>query len=153
MGTYFDLRRIALEMYEAGDLEEAEAVYEKIIKRGCAPASTYCHLVRVRFLMNRLEEAKADLERAMYKWKDENYVLARIQYFQVVFAMLEGKDYQWFIQQIRATCESGGATLYWSMGPVLEFLRSRVIEPEWEVAEVSAYRVVRRCGTKHDATT
>ncbi len=54
------------------------------------------------------------------------YVLPRILFFQILFAMLDGADLSNLIEQMKAALHAGDAHSGWTIQPMLQHLRSQL---------------------------
>jgi len=127
------IRQLAFEHYRDGRFVEAEELLNGLLASGFEPADIRCHLARVCLITDRLEEARANLYSA---WEGrssaQGYVWARILCLKVMLACVASDsgdmmstEIPRLLGQLKAVFASrGGATLEWTMQPVLNHFAS-----------------------------
>jgi hypothetical protein len=129
----YSRREAALEHYRRGDFRGAEELLQALLHEGFEAPSTHCHLARVLLMMDREAEAREQIDRAgAIRGEADAYVVGRILFFQCVFAMFDGADIAPAIQQIRAALSTPLAHADWTIRPLLDHLRPRVGEPNYQ---------------------
>jgi tetratricopeptide (TPR) repeat protein len=123
----FDLRRLALEMFLAGQYAEAESIYRRILELDFEPASNRCHLARVFLMTGREVEARQFVEEAEKSQRDAaDYVSGRIQFLRVLLHTLAQEEWRGELAKLKPLVEDAGTHLEWTMQPVLDHLRPRL---------------------------
>jgi tetratricopeptide (TPR) repeat protein len=123
----WDARGAALSCVLIGNYQLAESLLRRILNSGFEVASTYCHLARVMMLINREHDARSQIEQArMHLEEAEDYVFLRVLWFEVLFALLDGKDPDVLLRSINEVFEEKGSRTPWTIAPVLEVVRPRL---------------------------
>jgi hypothetical protein len=120
-------RERAYSLYERGDYRGAEELLRGCVAEGFEVASNRCHLARALMLMDREQEARAEVALAWEARADaESYVVPRILYFHYVFALLDRADPAGALCELLRCVREGGTSLNWTILPMLEHLRTRL---------------------------
>jgi hypothetical protein len=126
-------RQAALSCYLNGNYVEAEDLIRGLLAERFEVASNHCHLARIMILVDRFEEARQQIAYARSEVNDSpTYVLPRILFLELIFAMLDGGDCCDISARIGATLSTSGAQLEWIVQPVLDHLRSDLGERRYE---------------------
>jgi hypothetical protein len=100
--------------------------------------SSLCHLARVLLMTGREAEAREQIAAAWVIHEDApTYVVARMIFFQLVFAMLDGAELNGaeiaaIVARIRAALSEPAAHLDWTILPMLDHLRPRLGEANYQ---------------------
>jgi proteasome accessory factor A len=120
-------REQAYQRYLNRDFPRAERLLRPLIEEGFEVPSTRCHLARSLIMMNRDAQARMQIDMA---WAErdvaQDYVLLRLLFFKVVFAMLDGASFAGAIRQLRAGVSEPGHHSDWTIQPMLDHLRPRL---------------------------
>ena len=120
-------RERAYQLYERGDYRGAEELLRGCIVDRFEVAGNRCHLARVLMMMDREPEAREEIALA---WSSRegavSYVLPRILFFRLLFAMLDGQDLADPVERIKHFLRNGDACSSWTIRPMLAHLRSRL---------------------------
>lgn len=104
----------------------------------CLP-STNCHLARVLLMTDRETEAREQINLALaIREQAPGYVAARILFFQYVFAIFDGAETASIMEQIRAALCVSGVHLDWTILPMLDRLRPRLGETNYQFLKALA---------------
>jgi tetratricopeptide (TPR) repeat protein len=121
------LRQIAYEHFRRGDYAVAEDIYRRMLESNFAEGGTACHLARVLFLSGREQEARQVVALA---WKRRAgalpYEPPRNLFFQIVFALLDGRDPGPYLARLKHLLKEDNAHEEWTMGPLVESLQGRL---------------------------
>lgn len=135
----FARRQQSLDLILSGDFAGAELLVRGLLQEEFMVPSTLCHLARVLLMMEREAEAREQIDRA---WDIHEqapaYVLVRMMYFQCVFVLFDGADIADKIGQIKAALYGPDAHLDWTIQPVLDHLRPRLGETNYEFLKALA---------------
>ncbi len=119
-------RERAFQLYERGDYRGAEELLRGCIADRFEVAGNRCHLARVLMMMDRETEAREEIALA---WSSREgavcYVLPRILFFRLLFAMLDGQDLADPVERIKHLLRDGDACSSWTIRPMLAHLRPR----------------------------
>ena len=122
-----DLRGAALSCVLIGEFQLAESLLERVLLSGFEIAGTHCHLARVMLLSNRESDARRQIELASRNLDEaEHYVALRVIWFQILFALLDGKDSAPLLGSLRNAFNEKGAHMPWTMAPVLQVVEPRL---------------------------
>ena len=126
------LRAQALELFQAGRHDEAEAIYLCLLEKQFEYSSTLCHLARIYLRTGRIAEAREAVDRA-WLFRDEApvYVLARIHYLNGLLAMLEGEDWVPDLLKLKDRITDYAVHMQWIMQPVLDHLKLHLGEEKY----------------------
>jgi len=125
------LRRLALECYRCGDLFNSEKLFQEVLVRGYEVPSTYCHLIRILLLANREEEAHISLNQALAHIDDaKDYVICRLLWFQILFAILESSSLNSYITKIKIALQNEMSCSEWTMKPLLDQIKPKITESQ-----------------------
>ncbi len=129
----YSRRVAALECYQARDYAGAEGLLRQLVQEQYEVASSRCHLARVLTLMDRIEEARQEVNLAQEALQGcSSYVLPRMLFFKWVFTILDGVDSAAVHRQMRDALRAGGAHSDWIIQPMLDHLRPRLGESSFE---------------------
>jgi hypothetical protein len=132
-------RQDAADRILSGDYAGAEALLRVLLEeRFCLP-STNCHLARVLLMTDRESEAR---EQISLGWAIHHnaptYVVGRMLFFQIIFALFDGVDITLLVEQIKAVLQLSGADLDWTIHPMLDHLRTRFSDADFSFLEALA---------------
>jgi pentatricopeptide repeat protein len=134
--SLLNVRSIALELFRAGDYARAEEIYRRLLERRFEPSSTCCHLARVLTMCDREQEARSALTQG---WKMRvgalPYVSARILFFRLVFALLDGEDGRQQLECIKHLLKQVNVHHIWIMEPVITHLERRLTADKIELLQ------------------
>ena len=128
-------RQDAADCILTGDFAGAETIIRGLLAERFMMPSSLCHLARVLLMTGRDAEARAQIAAAWAIDEDApTYVVARIIFFQLVFAMLDGAalnsaEIAAIVARIRAGLSESAAHLDWNVLPMLDHPRPRLGEP------------------------
>jgi hypothetical protein len=117
----------ALDRYIRGDYPGAEHLLRGLIDVRFELRSTYAHLARVLVMRDRLDEARAAVaEGRAAEVEGLEYTTARLLWFEVLFAALDGRDLAGPLGQLKAALASSSSRESWAMAPVLDHVGPRL---------------------------
>lgn len=126
-------RERAYGLFVSGDYSGAEELLRECVNEGFEIASNRCHLARAMLMMDRELEAREEIALA---WDAREiahtYVTPRILFLRCLFAMLDGEDFSGSVMQIGEALTDGSATSSWTIEPVLNHLRSRLSNADFD---------------------
>jgi predicted Zn-dependent protease len=126
-------RQDALNRFLIGDYSGAEALLRELQQERFEVPGAHCHLARVLLLMGRNEEARQQVNHAWAAREEAPaYVVPRILFFQCVLKMLDAEDTAAIVGQIKAALRAPDAHLEWAIQPVLDHLRPRLGETNYQ---------------------
>jgi hypothetical protein len=129
----YSRRVAALRCYQGRDYAGAEGLLRQLVQEQYEVASNRCHLARVLILMDRTEDALQEVNLALEAVEGSSaYVLPRILFFKWIFTILDGVDCAAVHREIRNALRARGAYSDWIIQPVLDHLRPRLGEPNFE---------------------
>jgi hypothetical protein len=129
----YERRQDAADRILTGDFAGAEAIVRSLLAEQFMMPSSHCHLARVLLMTGREAEAREQIAAAWAIRRDApSYVVARMIFFQLVFAMLDGAGINPIVARIRAALAESGAHLDWTIRPMLDHLRPRLGETNYE---------------------
>jgi tetratricopeptide (TPR) repeat protein len=123
--TALERRMMAAECIRSADYANAEKFLWAVLEVNFEVPGTHCHLARVLLLTGRASDARHHVEEAWNRREEAPlYVVARILWFQILFALTEqrAEDVRLFISHLKAVLEEEGAFMEWTMTPVLNEL-------------------------------
>ena len=128
LAAQFQRRGDALEAYVNGDYQGALRLLRGLAEEGFEMPSTYCHLARALLLDGSEAEAREQVDRA---WEAHDagtpsYVIGRILFYRVLFAMLDGDDPAPWIARLRALLGQRFVSNDWTIGPVVSYAGRRL---------------------------
>jgi len=131
----------------AGDYAGAEALLRGLLQEAFEVANSHCHLARALMMMNREGEARDEINQAWAaREQAATYTVARILFFQCLFAMLDGVAIDPIVGQIRDALERGGAHMDWTILPMLNHMRSRLGEANYQFLKALAGALCEESG-------
>jgi WD40 repeat protein len=123
----------------SGDYSGAETLLRGLLQERFEMPSTHCHLARVLLMMDRVEEARTEIDHAYAIREDGHYyVVPRILFFKCVFSMLDADDTATIVGQIKAALSAPDAHLEWTIQPLLDHLSSRLGETNYQFLKAVA---------------
>jgi len=133
------LRQMAGKYYQMGEYSEAEKLLRQVLERNFEVTSNKCHLARLLILTGREREAREEVAEAWeHRAEGPPYVVPRVLWFQLLFAMLECApsalaNCQSAIQlrQLKMAVQNENSHNEWAMQSVLDHLRSRLAELDY----------------------
>ncbi len=132
-------RQAAVDCILTGDFAGAETLIRGLLSEGFMLPSSFCHLARVLLMTDREAEARHQIAQA---WANRDqasaYVIPRILFFQCIFAMFDGAPITPLVGKIKGALNGPGAHLDWTILPMLNHLRSRLGETNYEFLEALA---------------
>ena len=132
-------RQDAAKRILSGDCLGAEALLRGLLQEKFAVPSTHCHLARVLLVTDRESEARQEIKQAWATREEAPaYVVPRILFFQCVFTMLDAADTTTIVRQIKAALGAPDAHLEWTIQPMLDHLRSRLGETNYQFLKALA---------------
>jgi tetratricopeptide (TPR) repeat protein len=127
--TPLDLRKNALEYFNLGDYENAEKLLNRVLAEKFEIPGTHCHLTRICILTNRIIEAHEHIEQAwQHRSEAPIYVAARILWFKIASAFMEGSYVEYFVGQLKKVLQNENAFMEWTMQPVLDHIKPQITE-------------------------
>jgi hypothetical protein len=132
-------RQDAADRILSGDYAGAEALLRVLLaERFCLP-STNCHLARVLLMTNREAEAREQINQGWAIHRDApTYVVGRMLFFQIIFALFDGTDISGLVAQIQAILHQPSADMDWTIRPMLDHLHPRFSEVDFRFLEALA---------------
>jgi proteasome accessory factor A len=133
----FERRQDAADRILTGDFAGAETIIRGLLAERFMVPSSLCHLARVLLMTGREAEAREKIAAAWDIHRDApSYVVARMIFFQLVFAMLDGAamngaEISAIVARIRAALSAPAAHLDWTILPMLDHLRPRLGETNY----------------------
>lgn len=122
-------RQEAADCILSGDFSRAEALLRGLLEERFALPSTNCHMARVLLMTDRESEAREQINQAWAIREQANkYVVPRILFFRCLFAIFDGTEINSLVEEIRSELREPGAQLDWTILPMLNYLRSRLGE-------------------------
>jgi hypothetical protein len=132
-------RQAAVDCILTGDFAGAETLIRGLLSEGFMLSSSFCHLARVLLMTDREAEARHQIAQS---WANRDqasaYVIPRILFFQCIFAMFDGAPITPIVGKIKGALNGPGAHLDWTILPMLNHLRSRLGETNFEFLEALA---------------
>lgn len=120
-------RREASDRILAGDYPGAEALVRGLLRERFEVPSTHCHLARILLMTDREGEAREQVACAWEARSETNtYVVARILFFQCLFAMFDAADIAPMVGQIKSILNGPSAHMDWTVLPMLNRLRPQL---------------------------
>ncbi|MGD0786796.1 MAG: proteasome accessory factor PafA2 family protein [Terracidiphilus sp.] len=133
-------RQDAADRILSGDYAGAEVLLRGLLAETFMLPSTHCHMARVLLMTNREAQAREHIAQA---WAIRNqasrYVVPRILFFQCIFAIFDGTAIGGIVGQIRAALHGEDAHLDWTILPMLDHLRPRLGEANYEFLKALAH--------------
>jgi tetratricopeptide (TPR) repeat protein len=118
------LRKLALLFYVNGEYLRAEDLLRRALKADFQVPGNLCHLARILVVTDREEEARKAIAEA---WQRRSlappYIVPRIIWFQLLFALLHHEDCGPAIGRLKSALEPDTAYSVWAMNPVLDYLK------------------------------
>jgi tetratricopeptide (TPR) repeat protein len=138
--TLLSYRQAAYSWFTSGEYLKAERMLRGLVEKGFEVAGNRCHLARVLLLTDREQEAREEVAKA---WGNcggaPAYVIPRILWFQIAFAPRQDGEIKIndalirpLLGQMKTALQSGDAFMEWTMTPVLEHMRSKLAEADYE---------------------
>jgi tetratricopeptide (TPR) repeat protein len=134
-------RQTAYSWFASGEYLQAAKMLRGLLEKGFEMAGNRCHLARVLLLTDRAQEAQEEVARA---WEHRGgapaYVIPRILWFRIAFARGQcgeiGSYDAWLrllFGQMKTALQSDNAFMEWTMTPVLEHLKPKLVESDYEI--------------------
>ena len=128
--TPLTLRQLAFECFNRGEYARTEALLRQVLAKGFEIPGTNCHLSRALILAGREAKAEVAIDEAWtHRAEAPPYVVGRILWFQVVFALLDGASPAPFLGRLKTALQANGAHMECAMDPVLAHLQTK-LSPE-----------------------
>jgi len=141
----FDRRTKALDIYKQGNYVEAEELLRSLIAAGFEIAGTHCHRARVLLMTDRIDEARQEVARAWeHRAEAPAYVVPRILFFQLLFAMQEEANPSSIIGTLKSTLHAEDAQMEWTTQPLLEHFKPRFKPEAYALLEAIAAAINSR---------
>ncbi len=132
-------RQDAADRILSGDFAGAETLLRGLLQERFILPSTHCHMARVLLMTDRESEAREHIASAWaIRAQADSYVVGRMLFFQLVFAMFDGTEIAGITAQLRSLLSNGDAHLEWTIMPMLDHLQSRLGGPNYEFMSVLA---------------
>jgi tetratricopeptide (TPR) repeat protein len=133
------LRQMAGTYYQLGEYSEAEALLRRVIQRNFEVPSNRCHLARILILTGREQEAREEVAEAWsHRAEGQPFVVPRILWFQLLFAMLEcapcalaNSESAFHLRRLKAAVQDQNVYSEWAMQPVLDHLELKLAEADY----------------------
>ncbi len=117
----------ALDLYRHGELAKAEEILRFLIEQDFEPASNRLHIARLCLLNDRDGEAEEQVAQAWeLRATAPAYTVPRALWFQLLFALLAGKNPGPLAGKIKTALQTEDAFGEWTMEPVLVHLKQRL---------------------------
>jgi hypothetical protein len=146
----FSRRQDAADRILSGDYAGAETLLRGLLEERFILPSTHCHLARVLLMTDREAEA---WEQINFAWaireEASAYVVPRILFFQCVFSMLDGAGIDTLVGQIRVALRAPCPHMDWTIRPMLDHLRSRLGETNYNFLKALAAALSDAEGMTH----
>jgi tetratricopeptide (TPR) repeat protein len=132
-------RQLAATMFSTGKLDEAEKLLRKLLANKFEYPGTSCHIARILILTERAEEAQIHIANAwMHRDEAPSYVLARIVWFRILFAILntvdknvyEAKEVEVLIGKLKTILENSSSFMEWNMSLILNHIKRKLTDEE-----------------------
>lgn len=124
-----DIRQKAFECYQKAQYEEAYELLQRLLREEFDVAGTHCHMARIRLMTDRYAEAREHAAKASARASEpetEPYLLARIQFFELLFALLDGSAIAAAVGKLKRTINDGDVQKEWTIAPMLDHLAQRL---------------------------
>ena len=145
-----ELRQLALECYREGDYSHAEQLLRRVLEARFEVPDTHCLLVHILLLMDRDQEAQAEVEKACQNRADwQPYTGQRVYFFQVVFALLNGTSPTEALQDLRKELLRPDAMMEWDLKRLLDHLKPRLTPEGYELIEALSAAINDRAAMTH----
>lgn len=132
-------RAAALNHYLNGDFRAAETLLRGLLRERFETPSTHCHLSRVLIMMDREPEARTHTEQA---WAARSsgpaYMVPRILFLKCLFAIFDGTPIVALLGELGAALNSSSPHETWTILPVLDKVRVRLGESNYEFLKALA---------------
>jgi tetratricopeptide (TPR) repeat protein len=130
------LRQLAFACFQRADFFHTEEILRFLLEKQFEVSSTHCHLARALILMNRESDAREEIVRAWERRDGAHpYVLLRILFFQLLFALLDegdninlkqGSEITRCITKIQTALQNENGHIDWEMHTVLNYFKPRL---------------------------
>jgi hypothetical protein len=135
----FSRRQDAADRILSGDYAGAEVLLRGLLADTFMLPSTHCHVARVLLMTVREAQAREHIAQAWaIHGQASRYVVPRILFFQCIFAIFDGVAITGIVGQIRAGLRGEDAHLDWTIRPMLDHLRPRLGEVNYEFLKALA---------------
>jgi tetratricopeptide (TPR) repeat protein len=126
-----EFRSEAWACFVRGDYQRAEDIYRWFLKVGFEFPGTICHLSRILIVTGREDKACPFLDEAWQMRQDAPaYVPPRILFLMAFIDCLEKKGIDHHIKGLRQLMAKGGATLDWTMEPIIDHIAPRLLQED-----------------------
>jgi hypothetical protein len=133
----YELRSEAMEMLEKQEFGEAEKIYRQLIRLGFELPGTLCHLARVQLLMQDEEAARKTVSRAWkLRGKALKYVLPRIIFFKILFAMTGNKNPASWMIKLKSSLQDDASYMGWTIKSTVNQYQSRLTPENFQIMMV-----------------
>ncbi len=139
--TLLSYRQAAYTMFAGGEYLKAEKMLRGLLDKGFEMAGNRCHLARILLITDREEEAREEVAKAWgHRGGAPAYVIPRIIWFQIAFTRFPCGDVgiddlrlRMLLGQMKTALQREDAFLEWTMAPVLEHMKAKLAEPDFEL--------------------
>jgi hypothetical protein len=133
----YQLRSVAFEKLQRHEYDDAEKIYRQMIEMDFELPGTLCHLARVQLLKHREQEAELSIQEA-WKLRDKasKYVIPRIIYFKILFALFENKTPRKFLIRLKSALQEETSFMDWTMKPTVIQYQSRLTPENFQMLMV-----------------
>jgi tetratricopeptide (TPR) repeat protein len=144
------LRQLAFECYQDGDYPHAEQLLRRVLEGHFEVPSTHCLLARVLLLLDRDQEAQAEVEKALENRADwQPYTGQRVYFFQAVFALLNGTAATEALRNLRTELLRPDAIEEWDLKRLLDHLQPRLTPEGYELLKALSAAINDRSAIQH----
>jgi hypothetical protein len=134
-------RQAAYTWFASGEYLQAEKMLRGLLGKGFEMAGNRCHLARILLITNREEEARQEVANA---WEHRGgapaYIIPRILWFQIAFTKcqrgengIDNARFKPLLGQMKTALQNEDAFMAWTMTPVLEHIKAKLAEPDYEL--------------------
>jgi hypothetical protein len=139
------VRTLAFNLFFAGRYRDAEWLYRGLISRRFQHPGTLTHLARVLLMQDRLPEAREAIAFAWQLIRDrevqqenQSYILPRILFFRILFAMLARSSYASLVKRLKRELRGGNNRESWTIEPVITHFRQYLRPHDFNFLEAIA---------------
>jgi Flp pilus assembly protein TadD len=144
------LRQLALECYREGEYWHADQLLRRVLEGHFEVGSTHCLLARVLLLMDRDNEARAEVEQACENRADwQPYTAQRVYFFQALFGLLDGIAPTETLQNLKKELLRPDAMQEWDLRRLLDHLKSRLTPEANELLEALSAAINDRAAMQY----
>jgi hypothetical protein len=139
--TLLSFRQGAYRLFAGGEYLQAEKMLRVLLEKGFEIAGNRCHLARILLITDREEEAREEVANAWgHRGGAPAYIIPRILWFQAAFTRRQPGEkgdadsrLRLLLGQMKTALQVENAYMEWTMTPVLEHLKSKLEEPDYEL--------------------